>query len=167
MIYENYEFIQDSFNNLETKFISPSVFKQIFTHLYMDFYQISRSFTIYSPKNVKNLKFALFPVFPINTWNLYKRVLENLPRSNKRIEAWHKVLAQHINSQPETNKLINHLIKKQHLVKVCLEQIKNGTILPRDQREIKRDEQIIAIAKTFKDDNFMNYLNQLTNVIFL
>ncbi|RMZ97800.1 hypothetical protein BpHYR1_051336 [Brachionus plicatilis] len=101
-------------------------------------------------------KIRSVPVFPINTWNL-----------NKRLRSRHKALAQDINNHPETNKLINHLIKEQHLVEVCLEQIKNGTIFPRDQREIKRDEQIIALAKTFKDDNFMNYLNQLINVIFL
>ena len=66
-------------------------------------------------------KIRTVPIFPINTWNVYKLVLENLPRSNNSIEAWHKSLAQDINSHPETNKLINHLVKEQHLMEICLE----------------------------------------------
>lgn len=74
---------------------------------------------------------------------------ENLSRSNNSIEASHKAISQDIHSHPETNKLISHLFKEQHFIEICLEQINSGVLFPRDQREIKKDQSIINLAKDF------------------
>ena len=89
----------------------------------------------------------------------------NLPRSNNSIEAWHKALAQDINCHPEINKLMNHLLKEQHLVEICLEQIKSGVIFPRDSREKKRDEAILDLSKNYNQFEIFVYLAKVIKLL--
>ena len=73
---------------------------------------------------------------------MQNRILNDLPRSNNSLEAWHQALSNDINSHPGINKLIHHFIKEQHLTECCNEQIRSGTEFERDTREVKRDNLI-------------------------
>ncbi|CAF1141326.1 unnamed protein product, partial [Brachionus calyciflorus] len=52
------------------------------------------------------------PPFPIQTWNVFDRVIKNLPRSNNSLEAWHRSLSQDILSHPVVNKCIKQFIRE-------------------------------------------------------
>ncbi|CAF0828909.1 unnamed protein product [Brachionus calyciflorus] len=110
-------------------------------------------------------KTRVIPSFPIPTWNVLKRISSNLPRSNNSIEAWHKALAQDINSHPEINKFVNHLIKEQNLMEICLEQIRTGVVFPRDSREIKRDESLLELSRECSKFEPIEYLERVIKLI--
>ncbi|CAF0992663.1 unnamed protein product, partial [Brachionus calyciflorus] len=110
-------------------------------------------------------KVRIVPDFPIKTWNVHKRVLENLPRSNNSLEAWHKAVAQEINSHPEINKLVNHFIKEQHLAEICLEQIKCGYVYPRNSKELKRDQAIISLYDNFDKSDYLEFMDKLNQIL--
>ncbi|RNA27654.1 hypothetical protein BpHYR1_048974 [Brachionus plicatilis] len=92
-------------------------------------------------------------------------VSENLPRSNNSIEAWHKAFSQDIHSHPETNRLINHFLKEQHLMEICLEQIKHGVVFPRDPREVKKDLAINCVSSNFNKTEYLDYFNKLIKLL--
>lgn len=45
--------------------------------------------------------------FPIPTWNLNKRVMNNLPRTNNSVESWHNVIQDKHKQHLSVSKLCN------------------------------------------------------------
>ncbi|CAF0927297.1 unnamed protein product [Brachionus calyciflorus] len=68
------------------------------------------------------------PLYPIKLWNLNKRVLNDMPRSNNSIEAWHKALAQDVQSHPTIDKLLRHIQKEQSLTDTLIHQVEHGIV---------------------------------------
>lgn len=82
------------------------------------------------------------PCFQIKYWNVYRRVLKELPRTNNNIEAWHKSLSQDIESHPTFVKLLKHLRREQRLTEKLFDEIKQDVIFQRSKKETKKDEAI-------------------------
>ena len=68
------------------------------------------------------------PRFPMDTWNLYDRVLQRLPRTNNEVESWHNVLSKDEKSHLTCNKLIEKLHKKQSHTENILVMIETGQV---------------------------------------
>ena len=130
----------------------------------MPVYEYFETYYIGLPETPGSKK-RVVPLFPKETWNVTKRVLENLPRSNNSIESWHKAMSQDINSHPKINKFISHLIKEQHLMEICYEQIKHGVVFQRDKREIKKDEALLSLIKSYEKKNFLSFLDNVIKTL--
>ena len=105
------------------------------------------------------------PLFPIVTWNVHNRAVKNLPRSNNSLEAWHRSLAQDINSHPFVNKCIKHFIREQHVTEISFEQIKSGFVFEREKSEIKKDNSIKDLHKTYDKKNFLIFMDNLFRIL--
>ncbi|CAF0752698.1 unnamed protein product [Brachionus calyciflorus] len=101
------------------------------------------------------------PNFPIKMWNVYKRVIKDLPRTNNNIEAWHKALAQDIESHPTLIKLISHLKKEQKLAEKLIDEIHGGIFYPKSKKESIKDNQIKSILIDFKEEELFDFFNKL------
>ncbi|CAF0853998.1 unnamed protein product [Brachionus calyciflorus] len=91
------------------------------------------------------------PNFPIKMWNVYKRVIKDLVRTNKNIEAWHKALAQDIENHPTLIKL-----KEQKLAEFFYNQIKSILIDYEDEELFDFFNKLIVAFDTNKLNNKLN-----------
>ncbi|RNA08513.1 hypothetical protein BpHYR1_023062 [Brachionus plicatilis] len=60
--------------------------------------------------NPDNQELREVPLILIKLWCLQQRVLKDMPRSNNRLEAWHKSFSQDIASHPCNNMLLSYLL---------------------------------------------------------
>ena len=57
-------------------------------------------------------------LFPAKIWNVYERVLDNLPRTNNSVEGWHHVFDKSVNCHhPDVYHFINLLRKEEDNVR--------------------------------------------------
>ena len=91
--------------------------------------------TFYSSEDFRtNTQFLIgkskikIPRFPMDTWNLYERVLQILPKTNNTVESWHSVLSKDEKSHLTCNKLIEKLHKKQSYTENILVMIETGQV---------------------------------------
>ncbi|RNA15738.1 hypothetical protein BpHYR1_039360 [Brachionus plicatilis] len=79
------------------------------------------------------------PQYPIKLWNVYKRIVKDLPRTNNHIEAWHRSLKQDIESHPTFIKLLKHLLREQRLAEKLIDEVRVGIFGRRSNKEVKKD----------------------------
>ncbi|CAF1124225.1 unnamed protein product [Brachionus calyciflorus] len=138
------------------KSISPSEFTPI-----LDYFESN----YIGKKKEDDEKVRLVPRFKIDTWNVRKRMEKNLPRSNNSVEAWHKAMSQDIPDHPNVNKLIDFLLKEQHLTEILIQQIKSGMIFQRDKSEVKRDNCLIDLFKTYKQEYLHDFFLKISKIM--
>lgn len=140
----------DGFNMIKS--ISCAEFKVI-----LDYFE-----KYYIGKQVENDKDKrLVPSFPIKYWNVHKRIIKDLPRTNNNIESWHKSLSQDIESHPTFVKILKHLRREQRLTEQHYDEIKNGLIFVRKNKEIRKDENIKSHLKTYNKNELFTFLDNL------
>ncbi|CAF1672639.1 unnamed protein product, partial [Didymodactylos carnosus] len=67
------------------------------------------------------------PQFNHHLWNIYDRVVANLPRSNNSIEGWHAAFANRVSiAHPTISKLAERIKREQSKLKIDIERIKQG-----------------------------------------
>lgn len=101
------------------------------------------------------------PRFPIKIWNLYDRLLTDLPRTNNSIEAWHKSFELDVKKHPTVAKLVEHFRKEQkntHIV--CTQLLCANDKIKRKKCEIEKDEHIKSIVLSYNKNDCLNYLEK-------
>ncbi|CAF4396253.1 unnamed protein product [Rotaria sp. Silwood2] len=67
------------------------------------------------------------PQFSIQTWNVYDRVLQDLPRSNNSIEGWHRAFNNRVSiKHPSITKLAKCILREQAKFEIDIERIRVG-----------------------------------------
>ena len=141
----------------EIKSIAHDEFKQILE--YFETYYIGEP-------NSKNSKSRKAPMFSIDLWNVYKRVAEDLPRTNNPVEVWNKVFELSCQKHSTVNKLIEQFRLEQNNTDVIIDQINSGDIFKRKRSELLKDEAIKDILADHKHKtDSMNTLKRLIKVI--
>ena len=99
-------------------------------------------------------------MFSIDIWNVYKRVNEDLPRTNNSLEAWHKVFELGCKKHPSVNKIIEQFRLEQQNADILYDQICSGDVYARKHQNILKDDAIKTILKEHKkkSDSFSTLL---------
>jgi hypothetical protein len=162
---KNDDSVRISFNLLKTlAFVPPDDIIEAFSLISEDSPQVFKPMLTYFEKfyigKLRNGSKSIRndPIFPIETWNVYERVIADLPRTNNSVEAWHKAFANGINDHPLSFKLIEFFRKEQDATEVKIAQINCGQKFERRRSAIKKDEAIKFVAENYESDDKMKYM---------
>ncbi|RNA07511.1 hypothetical protein BpHYR1_001742 [Brachionus plicatilis] len=142
-IIETFEMIKD---------ISPKNFKPI-----LDYFE---KFYIGLPMKNDTTKRAV-PQYPIKLWNVYKRIVKDLPRTNNHIEAWHRSLKQDIESHPTFIKLLKHLLREQRLAEKLIDEVRVGIFGRRSNKEVQKDIAVKKLLEQYDSEQKFLFLDKL------
>lgn len=106
------------------------------------------------------------PRFSIKLWNLYDRLLMDLPRTNNSIEAWHKSSELDVKKHTSFNKLVEHFRKEQkHTHILCAQLIMCGDKVKRKKTEVEKDQQIKSLISNYKKNECLTYLEKIALIL--
>lgn len=112
-----------------------------------------------------NSKFErIKPMFDIELWNVYDRVVNNMPRTNNFVEAWYGAFSSMLNKHPNVNQLIDELRKEQNNTDTTIIQLDSGRIYKRKPKYVEIDERISNVVNNYNSKNKTEYIN---NICFL
>ncbi|KAK4872511.1 hypothetical protein RN001_014540 [Aquatica leii] len=104
------------------------------------------------------------PLFPINMWNIYSKVVENLPRTNNAVEGWHNSFASTLNANYSCIwRFIKALKKEYSLNCVKIEQLIAGNIVPQGKVYKDTAQRIQNIVADYENRPIMEYLRRISH----
>ena len=101
------------------------------------------------------------PLFPIELWNVNKRVIEDLPRTNNPIESWHKQFEMDCKKHPSFNKLVEQFRLEQNNTEVLHAQIEAGDVYERRKEFLEKDAKIKDALMNCNKRNVISVIKQL------
>ena len=103
------------------------------------------------------------PLFEHSLWNVYDRVIADLPRSNNSVEGWHKAFATRVTVvHPTIMKLTEKIRSEQSRFEVDIAHILQGRQpKPRKACYVKRDERISRIVHSYSPPHMSQYLQSI------
>jgi hypothetical protein len=103
------------------------------------------------------------PQFDHELWNIYDRVVGNLPRSNNSVEGWHSAFANRVSvTHPTIPKLTDKIRREQSKFEVDIAQIRQGCEpKPRKATYRKLDERIKRLVDIYDSNDLDQYLTGL------
>ncbi|CAF2040298.1 unnamed protein product [Rotaria magnacalcarata] len=90
------------------------------------------------------------PKFSLQLWNIYKRVIHDLPRSNNAVEGWHHAFNNFVSiKHPSITKLAKCILREQSRFEVDIERLRAGEP-PKKKKKIyaNLDARLKRIALT-------------------
>jgi hypothetical protein len=102
-------------------------------------------------------------LFSLELWNVYERVIQDLPRSNNAIEGWHHAFNNRVSiKHPSITKLAKCILREQSKFEIDIERLRAGE-QPRKKKKVyaKLDERLKRIAASYNVDNIEEYLNRI------
>ncbi|CAF4165667.1 unnamed protein product [Rotaria sordida] len=100
------------------------------------------------------------PQFSIQTWNVYDRVLQDLPRSNNSIEGWHRAFNNRVSMKhPTITKLAKCILREQANFEMDIERIRVGQ-QPKPKKKIYAalDSRLKRIVASYNFESVGDYL---------
>ena len=100
------------------------------------------------------------PSFPISMWNMYDRVLEDLPRTNNSLEGWHNRLQSNISAcHPNIWKFLQVLKKEQALNEVIINQMLAGQQGPPKRKKYQDlSTRITNLVRDYENRDVLDFL---------
>jgi hypothetical protein len=102
-------------------------------------------------------------VFEHKIWNIYDRVVGNLPRSNNSVEGWHSAFATRVSiAHPTIIKLTEKIRREQSKFEVDVAQLMQG-IQPKPKKACYRklDERIARVVHGYDPTQIDQYLKNI------
>jgi len=123
--------------------------------------------TYYIGKRVKqNAELRKVPMFPINIWSVYERVLNDDPRCNNSLEAWHNAFALKVgDAHPTIYKFIQHLREEQDSAIKWIAQVHSGIKVADNIKERKRNERIKFVVQNYSNNSLRDFFECLLPAI--
>lgn len=106
------------------------------------------------------------PRFSLTIWNVYDRVVNDLPRTNNSVEAWHRCFQQTLDCQhPSVFKLIEQFRKEQDHVEIQLERFHGGERRPEASKSkyVQLNKRIKNIADSYRNLPLIDYLRTIAH----
>lgn len=104
------------------------------------------------------------PRYPIPLWNLYQRVLDDLPRTNNAPEGWHGAVNRAIGyAHPTVSALVKFLQYEQSSVEVELLKIQSGILSQKYSKKLYEeiDKHIKEVVPTYGTIPIVDYLKRI------
>lgn len=92
------------------------------------------------------------PWFPIELWNVYDRVLQNLPRTNNSIESWHHIIANDQKKHLSFEKIIELFRIEQKNTELVYSNLSTGGEHKRKKDSLAKDICLYNVVKEFDFD---------------
>ncbi|CAF4363303.1 unnamed protein product [Rotaria sp. Silwood2] len=101
------------------------------------------------------------PQFSHELWNVYDRVINDLPRSNNAIEGWHNAFANRVAiAHPTIPKLTNKIIQEQSKFEIDIEKLRQGDEpKPKKAAYRKYDDKIKRLVQLYNNNDLAQYLS--------
>ena len=97
--------------------------------------------------------------FPIRLWNMYTRMLNNMPRTNNCVEGWHNAFKSGIcHAHPSFSKLLIHLQREQSLQEAIYAKWEGGSIKQRSKQSIEQENRLQNIVEDYQNREILSYL---------
>ena len=102
-------------------------------------------------------------------WNIYDRVIANLPRSNNAVEGWHNAFANRVAiPHPTVAKLTEKIRREQSKFEIDITHILQGRASkPKNACYRKLDEQISCLVHGYDQSQMGQYLKNIFSNISL
>lgn len=102
------------------------------------------------------------PRFPIQTWNLYNRILLNLPRTNNSVESWHSQISSEDKKCMKLCELIEFLRTEQSNTENLIAQLKSGDEKKKRSYIVRRDKNLFNLVSKYSNDDIFDYLYNIS-----
>ena len=104
------------------------------------------------------------PLYPVNFWNVYSRVIQELPRTNNALEGFHSALRTSITSKhPNIWKLIDALRKEESLTQTKIIHAQRGDN-PQKKRKYKSiDTRIRNLVQSYDGNDKLTFLKAIAH----
>ena len=105
------------------------------------------------------------PIFRHGIWNMYSRVLDNLPKTNNSVEGWHRRFETEVGAHhPNIWRFIKCLQKEQAYNEVQIEQYVAGVEPePPRKRYLDAAKRIKRLVEAFDPDNIVEYIRGIAH----
>ncbi|CAF4539087.1 unnamed protein product, partial [Rotaria sp. Silwood2] len=103
------------------------------------------------------------PKFSLQLWNMYERVIHDLPRSNNSIEGWHHAFNNRVSiKHPSIVKLTKCILREQSRFEVDIERLRAGAP-PQKKRKLYADldARLKTVTLSYNIHNIDDYLNRI------
>lgn len=105
------------------------------------------------------LKVIKFGVYEIEFWNVYDRVLLNIPRTTNNLEAWNNSFnKQNEISHPNIAYLIEKMLNEEELNRMCVLQAKKGKF-DLQRKQLIKEEKIRLVVQNYNYFKPSEYLD--------
>ena len=103
------------------------------------------------------------PQFDHTLWNVYDRVVADLPRSNNSLEGWHNAFATRVSvTHPTIKKLAEKIRQEQSKFEVDIAQLLQGQqSKPKKSCYRKLDERIARVVREYDPLQIPQYLKNI------
>ncbi|CAF1136196.1 unnamed protein product [Adineta steineri] len=103
------------------------------------------------------------PKFSLQLWNMYERVIQDLPRSNNSIEGWHHAFNSRVSiKHPSIVKLTKCILREQSRFEVDIERLRAGA--PPEKRKkvyAELDARLKTVTLSYNIADIEDYLNRI------
>jgi len=103
------------------------------------------------------------PKFSLQLWNMYERVIQDLPRSNNSIEGWHHAFNSRVSiKHPSIVKLTKCILREQSRFEVDIERLRAGAP-PEKKKKVYADldARLKTVTLSYNIADIEDYLNRI------
>ena len=96
-------------------------------------------------------------------WNVYERVIQDLPRSNNAVEGWHHAFNNRVSiKHPSITKLAKCILREQSRFEIDIERLRAGE-QPKKKKKVyvNLDARLKRIALSYDVNNIKEYLTRI------
>ena len=106
------------------------------------------------------------PFFPIRLWNMYDRVINNLPRTNNSVEGWHHAFQNTLDCHhPSIYKLLQYLHNEQQHNRILVQRYRDGHRRPESSKNkyIKLTRRLRTVVGQYGTIANLDYLRAIAH----
>ena len=96
-------------------------------------------------------------------WNVYERVMQDLPQSNNVVEGWHRAFSNRVSiKHPSITRLAKCILREQARFEIDIERLRTGE-QPKKKKKIYEnlDARLKRIVLSYDVNNIEEYLTRI------
>ena len=103
------------------------------------------------------------PKISLQLWNVYERVIQDLPRSNNAVEGWHHAFNNRVSiKHPSVTKLAKSILREQSRFEIDIERLRVGE-QPKKKKKVYEnlDARLKRVVISYDANNIEEYLTRI------